>query len=185
MNWTAIILPNSQLTRGTASFCSQSMYLDCWGSLVIRDVICDVIVAVEWSDGWTSSIFFLRCQKSPVLDTPVEYSFYCRLVSLSSRACWWGRYMSGWKSSIGSGTFLQWLAWIQVALSATLIVVRVTSSTWNGPCQRLDFQCFLRSSFTTTQSPGWSECKGVSAVAGRAAFTVCETWERTVERFWQ
>ena len=56
-------------------------------------------------------------------------------------------------------TTLQWLAWTHVALSATLTAVWVTRSTWTGrkhqgPCQRLDFQLFLRKSLTSTKSPG-------------------------------
>jgi len=157
--------------------CCQNIFLllkaqDCWlrgsgwscgnqqtVSAMVRT--CDDFVA--------SSQVSVRMSQSSVSEVTSTYGSYCWLFSLAFRASWWGWCMSGWKSSTASGTFLQWLAWIQVALSATLTAVWVTSSIWNRPCQRLDFQCFLQSSFTTTQSPGWRGCRGVSAEAEIAA----------------
>lgn len=66
---------------------------------------------------------------------------------------------------------LQWLAWIQVALSATLTAVCAVRSTWNRPVHRLESQFFLLSSLTTTQSPGSRLCSCRCAGLGRASFT--------------
>ena len=93
----------------------------------------------------------------------------------------------GWQlsPSVGSGTFLQWLACIHVVLSAIFTVVCVVRSTWNGPRQRLECQCFLLRSFITTQSPGWKSWSDMEAGGGRADFTCWEIWERVEDKFLQ
>jgi len=46
--------------------------------------------------------------------------------------------------AVNGGARLQWLAWIQVALSATLTTDEATSRTWNGPDHRGECQARLR-----------------------------------------
>ena len=45
---------------------------------------------------------------------------------------------------VSGGARLQWLAWIQVALSATLTADDVIKRTWNGPNHLGEFQVRLR-----------------------------------------
>ena len=74
-------------------------------------------------------------------------------------------------SSLSSGTFLQWLAWICVAFSPISTAVWVVRSAWHGPYQRLECQRFLLRSLVTTQSAGTRSWSVVEAGVGRAGLS--------------
>ena len=75
----------------------------------------------------------------------------------------------GWS---GSGSLLQWLAWIHIVFLATFTAVWVVNRIWYGPVQRLCRQLFRLRSFTTTQSPGFRSWSGPDAGGRECVFNL-------------